>query len=87
VVEPQRVEPVRRLGLEHDVDVTRQCPEGRRSIRDVQVEHDPALGRVVVPPPQRPVRVDHAFGEGTMAARRVTARRLDDDDIRAQIRK
>ena len=85
VVQAQRIERAGRLGLEHDVGLCGKGTEIRRALRGVQVENDAALRRVVVPPPQTPVRIDPVVDERPVVARPVSAWRFDHDDVGPQV--
>ena len=51
----------------------------------VEIEHHPALRRVVVPPPEAALGVDDVVGERPVGAARVTAGRLDHHDVGTEI--
>ena len=85
VVEPELRQATGVLSLEHDVGAPRQCPEVGGALGGLEVEHDAALGRVVVPPPEARVGTGGTVDERPEPARRVTSGRFDDDHIGAEV--
>ena len=85
VVDPERVEHAGVLGLDDDVGRRREATEGVATVVGVEVEHDAALRRVVVPPPQAAVGVVLVAGEGPVGARHVAAGRFDDDHVGPEV--
>ena len=74
----------RRLALDQHVGVGEQRQRRRRA-SPVEVGDDAALGRVVVPPPQAALGPGHVVDERLERALRRPARRLDDDDVGAEV--
>ena len=81
---PSAAERARRLALEHDVGVGHETADtARRPSGVVEVEHDAALRRVVVPPPEAALGIGDVVDEGPVrrgwrdrrAARRRSRRR------------
>ena len=86
VVETEGGERVGRLALEHDVGLGREPAEVICPGVGGEVEHDAALGRVVVPPPEAALGVLDVVGERVVCRREgVTARRLDHDDVGPEV--
>ena len=76
---------LRGLALEHDVGLGHEPAEVVGPRVGGEVEHDAALGRVVVPPPEAALGVVDVVGEGSVGAAGVTARRLDHDHVGAEV--
>ncbi len=76
---------IERLGGEDHVGTERQRGELLAPDLAAAVDDDAALGGVVVPPPQAALRPGHVVEERLERALRAAARRLDDDDVGAEI--
>jgi hypothetical protein len=85
VVDAEVVEHPRVLALEHEVRAGDELTEARAICFDVEVEDDAALRRVVVPPPEAAVGVDHVVDERSVPPRPVPAGRLDDHHVGAEV--
>ena len=85
VVEVPGGEGIGRLALENDVGLGGEPAEVLGTGVRVEVEHYPALRRVVVPPPEAALGVFDVVGEGPVGPARVAAWGLDDDHVGAEV--
>src|SRR6185503_14192663 len=85
VVESERREAAGRFTFEDDVRARDEPAELVLPARGVEVDHDAALRRVVVPPPETAVAMRGVTDEGAEVARLVTTRRLHDHDVGAEV--
>src|SRR6476661_10843377 len=85
VIEAEGSEAARYFALDHDVRRPDEPAEIVAPTRRVEVDHDAALRRVVVPPPEAAVGVWFVGDEGPEGARRVATRRLDEHDVGPEV--
>ncbi len=85
MVEAELGERPGQLTFEHDVGVGHESAERAGAVVGGEVEHDAALRRVVVPPPEAALGVVDVVGERPVGAAGVSARRLDDDHVGAEV--
>ena len=81
MVDAERGQPAGVLALDHHVGADHQPAEPLLAPGIVQVDGDPQLGGVVVPPPQAPLGAGLVGEERAVAALGRSARRLDHDHL------